>query len=119
MSTHRVNVAVTQTQAVKKKTPSARVIAALWLLRALKTDDTGEGSTLTAGALKELAGSRVNEKKADKVVEQIYKIAAKLVQRMQLVVDKFEGKAPPPKPRKPKKTAEPAETAQGAAGGDS
>lgn len=102
------------TDAKKKKTPSARVIAALWLLRALKTDDVGEGSTLAAGSLKELAGSRVNEKKADKVVEQIDKIAAKLVQRMQLVVDKFEGKAPPPKPRKPKKTAEPAASADAA-----
>lgn len=117
MTTHQMTVAVTQTQAVKKKTPSARVIAAMWLLKTLQTYRAeGEEDTLTPEALKKLADSRVNDKKAAKVVEQIDKIAAKLVQRMQLVVDKFEGKAPPPKPKKPKatKTEAPTEAAQSA-----
>lgn len=111
MSTHQVTVAITQTQAVKKKTPSARVIAAKFILNIFGQPACGlpEPEEMT-----KLFGSRVNEAKRDKTHDQLAKITAKLVQRMQLVVDKFEGKAPPPKPRKPKKTAEPAASAEAA-----
>ena len=100
-----------ETENKKKKTPSARVLAAKFILNIFGQPACGlpEPEEMT-----KLFGSRVNESKRDKTHDQLSKITAKLVQRMQLVVDKFEGKAPPPKPRKPKKEAAPAAPAEAA-----
>lgn len=95
-------IAHTMTPAVKKKTPTARVVAALWLLDALDTADDHVGRGLDPATLKVLADSRVSAAKAAKVIAQINKSVATLRVRMQKVVDKFEGKGPPSAtPRKP------------------
>lgn len=86
----------------RKKTPSARVIAAMWIVRQL--DDAGYAPTLTPEALSELAGSRVNGKKSDKVDEYLRKLAGKFIDRMAKIVDRFEN--PPPKAAKKPETAE-------------
>ena len=106
---------LTQTLKEKKKTPSARVIAAMWLLDALGADradradraDDYTSVSLEPAALTKLADSRVSQAKALKVVEQVVKITAKLRERMQKAVDKFNGVGAPPKPKK--KKAQPAE----------
>ena len=85
------------------KTPSHNVIAAKWILAQLEAD--GQAPTLTPAALTDLAESRVNDAKAEKVRDQIGKIVGKTITRCQKIVDKFEGntsskpskKAPPPK----------------------
>jgi len=72
----------------RKKTPSARVIAAMWIVQQL-TDD-GQAPTLTSEALSELADSRVNDKKAGKVDQYLNKLAGKFIERMAKIVGRFE-----------------------------
>lgn len=80
-----------------KKTPSPKVIASMWLLDHLNTDnfksDDDNARSLSPESLTNLCGSRVNEAKVDKVIEQIDKIVLKLKERLEKVVAKFE--APP------------------------
>lgn len=87
-----------------KKTPSARVIAAMWLIDVLDTSNTDDYSDRGLGenALTNLASSRVSTKKAGDVVTHIDKIAGRLRARAQAIVDKFEGKTP----QKPKKATD-------------
>lgn len=75
---------------VKKKTPTARVLAAKWLLGQLDTDSNYD--SLSPGAIGQLGETRVNEKKAEQVKAQLAKMAGKFVDRMKAIVDKFEGK---------------------------
>lgn len=88
-----------------KKTPSARVIAAMWLITALDTASADDYTTrgLSEQELTTLADSRVSTKKAKDVITQVDKIAGRLRARAQAIVDKFEGKTPPK--TKPKKQA--------------
>ena len=79
---------------VKKKTPSPKVIAAKWLAKQLCVKEYAV--TLIPEALTELADSRVNEAKADKVIEQIEKVSGKLVERLNKIID-------PPAKKKPAK----------------
>ena len=86
----------------KKKTPSARVIAAKWLLNQLDGDVQAE--TLENSSLASLADTRVNDKKGESSRDQIGKIAGKFIERLEKIVCKFEAppagatkKAPPKK----------------------
>ena len=83
----------------KKKTPSARVIAAKWIIQQL--DASVYAESLEPAGLTALAGSRVNDKKSDKVCDYADKLAGKFLERMQKIVDKFE--SPPTKKPAPKK----------------
>jgi hypothetical protein len=88
--------------AYRKRIPSARVIAAQWVLRQLD-ENVQSSSELSAAAFAELAKSRVNEKKADKVRKQIDKLIGRLLGRLDNILDRFEnpsprkGKSVPPK----------------------
>lgn len=87
------------------KTPSPKVIATKLLLKQLTEIDPLD---VTPEALTELASSRVNEAKADKVMEQVEKITKKFVERLEKVMEKFEdtpkGKGKPAKNGKPEST---------------
>lgn len=93
------------------KTPSPKVIAAAWILSQLEipAEAPNAVTSVSPQSLFNLAGSRVNDAKAEKVKTQIAKITAKLVQRMQAVMDKFAGKAT----AKADKTAKPAAPSKG------
>jgi hypothetical protein len=81
------------------------VIASQWILKRLKTNLDDLGSGLDVEALSQMSGSRVNEVKAAKVLDQISKITNKLKERLTLVLTKFKaagGVIPkPPKVTKP------------------
>ncbi len=81
------------------KTPSPKVIASMWVLQKLNIEHTAfSKETLTA-----LANSRVGDAKIEKVKDQIGKITLKLQERLQKVVDKFNGVTEKPKPAAKKK----------------
>lgn len=85
------------------KTPSARVIAAMWLQDQLSV--SVQASTLEPKSLTALAESRVSDEKAAKVREQIDKLAGKFIKRVDKIVEKFDNPTPakhkpkPPPPR--------------------
>jgi len=82
----------TTTPVTKQRTPSARVIAAMWLKQQIE-----EG--LCPDALTECSGSRVTERKINKIREQMFKIAGKgTLVRIDRIVDGFKN----PKPADPK-----------------
>lgn len=88
----------------KRRTPTAKVLAALWVIHQLGVDSTQEER---AELLTSLYDSKVSPAKADKVLEQYNKLTDKLLTRMQAVVDRFEN--PPvksgPKRQPPRKAS--------------
>jgi hypothetical protein len=79
-----------------KKTPSPRVIAAMWISDQLSI--RVNAGSLEPGSLSSMAQSRVNAAKAEKVKTFIDKLAGKFIERMEKIVSKFEnppGKATP------------------------
>lgn len=81
-----------------KKTPSPKVIASMWVLDRLNTESGGDAdisTSLSPDSLSEMCGSRVNEAKVEKVVEQIGKITLKFRERLEKVIEKFETPSSP------------------------
>lgn len=72
------------------KTPSPKVIASYLLREAF----TNVPNNTTAEALSTLVDSRVSEDKKAKVLDQFAKITAKLAERVQKTIDKFNDVAP-------------------------
>lgn len=75
----------------KKKTPSPRVVAAMAVLARLN-------EPLDPANLSEIADSRVNDAKSEKVRTHMDKLVGKLKQRLEKIVEKFHN--PPPSTRK-------------------
>lgn len=78
------------------KTPSPKVIASMWVLDKLNIEHT----MFSKDVLTALAKSRVGDAKVEKVKEQIGKITLKLQERLQKVVDKFNGVTEKPTAKK-------------------
>ena len=72
----------------KKKTPSARVIAALWLQKQI--DGPEAIQTLTGEVLTSLAESRVSDDKAEKVAEHVQKIGKGLLARLTKIIQAYK-----------------------------
>jgi hypothetical protein len=84
----------------KHRTPSARVIAAMWVLNALASSNTDSAAGHTApgtsrASFAALSGSRISELKAAQIRQYIAKTLKTPLSRCKNLVDKFNA---PPRP---------------------
>ncbi len=76
----------------KRRPPTPRVIAAMWVLQQLRTHGS---QSLSPQELSSLTESKVNAVKVLKVLGHAGKLTGKFIERMRNIVDKYEN--PPPR----------------------